>query len=59
MKKLFIMAFPFIVIIACVLCYNIGLKRTLSTFGTTFFEVVPLAFVLSKWIVFVETNIKD
>lgn len=59
MKKLFIMVLPFIVIIACVLCYNNGLKDTIITFGTTICVVVPLAFMLAKWIEFVETNIKD
>lgn len=59
MKKLFVMTLPFIVIIASVLWYSIGLKAMLITFGTTLCFVVPLAFLLAKWIEFVETNIKD
>lgn len=59
MKKFLIMTSPFIVIIASVLWCSQGLKGMLMTFGTTLCVVVPLAFLLAKWIEFVETNIKD
>lgn len=59
MKKLFILNLPLIVIIGSVLWYTKGLKEMLITFGSTLCVVVPLAFLLAKWIEFVETNIKN
>lgn len=59
MKKFLIMTSPFIVIIAWALWSSLGLKGMLITFCTTLSVVVPLAFLLAKWIEFVETNIKD
>lgn len=58
MKKLLLFIFPISVIIAGVLWYSFGFDGMVMTIGTVLFVILFLAFLLVKWIEFVEKNIK-
>lgn len=59
MKKIILTILPIIVIFAAVLWYIYGFKEMLISVCSSLCFCVPLAFLLAKWIEFVETNIKD
>lgn len=50
---------PISVIIAGVLWYEFGFDGMVMTIGTVLFVILFLAFLLVKWIEFIERNIKD
>ena len=59
MKKLLLIILPISVIIAGVLWYFFGFDGMVMTIGTVLFVILFLAFLLVKWIEFIEGNIKD
>ena len=59
MKKLLLFILPISVIIAGVLWYSFGFDGMVMTIGTVLFVILFLAFLLLKWIEFIERNIKD
>lgn len=59
MKKLLLFILPISVIIAGVLWYSFGFDGMVMTIGTVLFVILFLAFLLVKWIEFIEKNIKD
>lgn len=59
MKKLLLFILPVSVIIAGVLWYVFGFDGMVMTIGTVLFVILFLAFLLVKWIEFIERNIKD
>lgn len=59
MKKLLLFILPISVIIAGVLWYCFGFDGMVMTIGTVLFVILFLAFLLLKWIEFIERNIKD
>lgn len=59
MKKLLLIILPISVIIAGVLWYSFGFDGMVMTIGTVLFVILFLAFLLVKWIEFIERNIKD
>ena len=59
MKKLLLFILPISVIIAGVLWYEFGFDGMVMTIGTVLFVFLFLAFLLVKWIEFIERNIKD
>ena len=59
MKKLLIFILPISVIIAGVLWYSFGFDGMVMTIGTVLFVILFLAFLLVKWMEFIERNIKD
>lgn len=59
MKKLLLFILPISVIIAGVLWYSFGFDGMVMTIGTVLFVILFLAFLLVKWIEFIERNIKD
>ena len=59
MKKLLLIILPISVIIAGVLWYSFGFDGMVMTIGTVLFVILFLAFLLVKWIEFIEHNIKD
>lgn len=59
MKKIFIFILPICVIIGGVLWYSFGFDGMVMTIGTVLFVILFLAFLLVKWMEFIERNIKD
>ena len=59
MMKLLLFILPIIVIIGIVLWYSFGFDGMVMTIGTVLFVILFLAFLLVKWIEFIERNIKD
>ena len=59
MKKLLLFILPISVIIAGVLWYSFGFDGMVMTIGTVLFVILFLAFLLVKWMEFIERNIKD
>lgn len=59
MKKLLLFILPISVIVAGVLWYSFGFDGMVMTLGTVLFVILFLAFLLFKWIEFIERNIKD
>ena len=59
MMKLLLFILPISVIIAGVLWYEFGFDGMVMTIGTVLFVILFLAFLLVKWIEFIERNIKD
>ena len=59
MKKFLLFILPISAIIAGVLWYEFGFDGMVMTIGTVLFVILFLAFLLVKWIEFIEKNIKD